>query len=308
MVEAGLVPCIVGSWGYFLPAMGQEKPHWRNLVARYGPARGLVPAGEYHLPTYSTRARRLPAARGDAGGSLDRNGPRICARSTPTTTCSPSTRPAPIPSMRPECRWRRDVNMLQTGHGSYASLQPSVAMLAECWPRPADARLDRRGATRGSWARSRQEVQRFLFWASITLGACGPPTAPGNLGMNSPTERHDGYTGSWGDVYWQDAMHMPGSAQVGLGRKFLERYPWWRLEPRQEPALPAGRLSAYATGIPGAVAIYYRPVGAIRRQVDGHCPGRPWLCACQGDGGAGRPLRAFYLSTRAMAPRSTWAP
>ena len=38
MVESGIVPCIVGCWGYFLEFMGQKKveQHWRYLVARYG--------------------------------------------------------------------------------------------------------------------------------------------------------------------------------------------------------------------------------------------------------------------------------
>ncbi|MEY2878162.1 MAG: hypothetical protein RLZZ15_542, partial [Verrucomicrobiota bacterium] len=38
LVEAGLVPNLVGAWGYYLPDMGVEKMkrHWRYLVARYG--------------------------------------------------------------------------------------------------------------------------------------------------------------------------------------------------------------------------------------------------------------------------------
>ena len=38
LVDAGLVPCIVGGWGYSLMWMGVKtmQKHWRNLVARYG--------------------------------------------------------------------------------------------------------------------------------------------------------------------------------------------------------------------------------------------------------------------------------
>jgi len=38
LVNSGLVPCIVGCWGYFLNFAGIEvmKRHWRYLVARYG--------------------------------------------------------------------------------------------------------------------------------------------------------------------------------------------------------------------------------------------------------------------------------
>ena len=38
LVARGLVPCIVGAWGYFIEYAGEQvmKRHFRNLVARYG--------------------------------------------------------------------------------------------------------------------------------------------------------------------------------------------------------------------------------------------------------------------------------
>lgn len=37
LVESGLVPCIVGCWGYYLPLLGNKrmKQHWRYLIARW---------------------------------------------------------------------------------------------------------------------------------------------------------------------------------------------------------------------------------------------------------------------------------
>jgi hypothetical protein len=37
LVRAGIVPCIVGEWGYFMDIAGPEvlKKHWRYLIARY---------------------------------------------------------------------------------------------------------------------------------------------------------------------------------------------------------------------------------------------------------------------------------
>jgi len=64
----------------------------------------------------------------------------------------------------------------------------------------------------------------------------------------------------------------PPSAQVALGRKLLERYPWWLFEPLQDPLLPAGRLSAFATGIPGAIAIYYLPMNCLSPELLGMNP------------------------------------
>ncbi|MBE0696281.1 MAG: DUF4038 domain-containing protein, partial [Anaerolineaceae bacterium] len=55
LVQQGLVPCIVGMWGYYLPFMGVEKikQHWRNLVARWGayPVIWCL-AGEANMPYY----------------------------------------------------------------------------------------------------------------------------------------------------------------------------------------------------------------------------------------------------------------
>src|SRR5205823_12980537 len=55
LVEAGLVPCIVGCWGYFVRWMGVERlqQHWRYLIARYGayPVVWCL-AGEATMPYY----------------------------------------------------------------------------------------------------------------------------------------------------------------------------------------------------------------------------------------------------------------
>jgi len=55
LVEQGLMPCVVGAWGYFMPWMGVErmKAHWRYLIARYS-AWPVVwcAAGEANLPWY----------------------------------------------------------------------------------------------------------------------------------------------------------------------------------------------------------------------------------------------------------------
>ena len=106
---------------------------------------------------------------------------------------------------------------------------------------------------------SHDDVQRFLFWTAVTSGAAGHTYgAQGIWGMSSRDEPFQGTTSSWGDGFWQDVMHLPGSCHLALGRQFLERYPWWRFQPRPEPeAAAAGRLSAFGAGIPGQVAVFY---------------------------------------------------
>jgi hypothetical protein len=43
LVDQGLVPCVVGCWGYYLPWMGvpKLKQHWRYIIARWGYSRAL---------------------------------------------------------------------------------------------------------------------------------------------------------------------------------------------------------------------------------------------------------------------------
>ncbi len=42
-----------------------------------------------------------------------------------------------------------------------------------------------------------------------------------------------------GNTAWDDACKLPGARQLGLAKRFLERYPWWRIESRQDLIDPA---------------------------------------------------------------------
>ena len=57
LVELGMVPAIVGSWGYFMQFAGAGvlRRHWRNLIARYGayPVVWCI-AGEALMPFYTS--------------------------------------------------------------------------------------------------------------------------------------------------------------------------------------------------------------------------------------------------------------
>lgn len=54
---------------------------------------------------------------------------------------------------------------------------------------------------------------------------------------------------------------LPGSFQVGLARKLLERYRWWDFEPHQEWVEPSGSAenvrAPFAAGIAGKVRVIY---------------------------------------------------
>ena len=121
---------------------------------------------------------------------------------------------------------------------------------------------------------SKDEIQRFLFWTGLLQGACGHTYgAQGIWAMSSRQEPFKGTTGSWGDYFWQDAMHFSGSAHVGVGASILRRYPWWRLEPCEEPAATAaGRPFSFVARIPGKLIVAFLPCMCFPKDVMGNQP------------------------------------
>ncbi len=87
LADSGLVPCLVGAWGYHLPWLGVErmKKHWRYLVARYGalPAVWCI-AGEGEMPYYLSKDKDHDKAFQRTAGPRS---PATCASSTPIITC-----------------------------------------------------------------------------------------------------------------------------------------------------------------------------------------------------------------------------
>jgi hypothetical protein len=118
----------------------------------------------------------------------------------------------------------------------------------------------------GILGRSRQDIQRFMFWVSVLSGACGHTYgANGVWQVNllgdpfgpSPHGR------TWGNTSWQEAAQYPGGREVGAGAQLLRRYPWHRIEPHPEWTephwSPENYELPYAAGIPGELRIIYIP-------------------------------------------------
>ena len=134
LVELGLVPCILGCWGYYLKFMGVEKmkQHWRCLVARYGayPVVWCL-AGEASMPYYLSETQ-------DADRKFQKEGWSEIARylreidpfrnlisAHPTDT---GRNQVTDPSVL-------DFDMLQTGHSDRLSLPNTVnTVLDACEP------------------------------------------------------------------------------------------------------------------------------------------------------------------------------
>jgi hypothetical protein len=281
LVRSGIVPCVVGSWGYYMDRAGEAvlKRHWRNLVARYAayPVIWCV-AGEALMSYYGAedgpgeqspeeRARHLEMLRGRWSAlaehirSLDPYGNPLTIHPTQYGHEQVSD-PALL-----------DVDMLQTGHSGYPTLTSTVDMVEKALTHePRRPVLIGEANYEGILESSREEMQRFLFWSTMLSGAAGMTYGANGIWQVNSLALPYGpspHGTAWGGPPWEDAYRLPGSAQIALGKRLLERYAWWQFEPHPEwiepHQEPGRRMAPYAAGIPGQVRVIYYPAEASWR-------------------------------------------
>lgn len=269
LIENGLLPCLVGCWGYFLPLLGVEKmqQHWRYLIARYAAYPVLFClAGELDMPYYL-------AADKDRAVAQQRQGWAELARYCRQIDGFP--RLQSIHEGGGDSLSGRelgdgtlvDFHMLQAGHGDRWTLSESIRKVSKAYAvSPASPVILSEVCYEGVGEANRQEVQRMMFWTSLLSGAAGYTYgANGIWQVNSRAELYGASPHGlcWGNTPWEEAYQLPGSAHLGLAKRLLERYPWWRFSPHPEWVdphwSPENYFGAYAAGIPGEVRVIYFP-------------------------------------------------
>lgn len=271
IVDLGIVPCIVGCWGYYLEELGEDRirKHWRNLIARYG-AYPVVwcAAGEATMPFYLYS--------GDREAYID----RIRSSWTDIARYIRATDPlGRMITIHPTNSGHKEVDdastldfdMLQTGHSGHCDLPNTIRTLQAALDHsPRMPVINSEVCYEGILEMSREEIQRLYFWVCMLSGAAGHTYgANGIWQVNRPGEPYgpSPHGSSWGDTPWQTAMNLPGSANLGAGKRILEHYQWHRFEPRQDWIewrengiyVPdaARHFVPRAAGIPGEVRIIY---------------------------------------------------
>lgn len=241
LVDAGLAPCIVGAWGYHLPWMGVErmKKHWRYLVARYGayPVFWCV-AGEANLPYYLVKGFPFEdAAQVKGWTEVARYLRRIDPFRRPVSVHPTGLGRLNARGVTEDIRVL-DFDMLQTGHGDRAALGPTVeAARAAYAARPALPFVNSEVCYEGILNSCFDDIQRLMFWSCLLSGAAGHTYGANGiwqLNRRGAPYGKSPHGGSYGDTPWDEAMRLPGSRQLGLAKRLLERYEWWRCEPHPE--------------------------------------------------------------------------
>ena len=269
LISAGITPCIVGMWGYFLPWMGVEKAnrHWRYLIARYAawPVVWCV-AGEANLPYYLTEGFPFDDREQVHGWTQVMR----YVRETDPFRRPLSIHPTGLGRMTArgatDDESLLDFDMLQTGHGQRDTLAPTVDTLRDSYQ--AEPRMPVFNSEVNYEALMDiipAEVVRLMFWPSILSGAAGHTYgANGIWQCNRRNEAHGAspHGGNYGRIPWDVAMNLPGSGQLGAAKRFLEEYAWYDRTP-----CPQGASWQAAEGDPARFEPYTADIGSGVRMV-----------------------------------------
>jgi hypothetical protein len=242
LVDAGIVPAIVGGWGrgdcdgMQMVGVAGMKRHWRNLVARFGayPTVWII-GGESAGPQWTEVAKYVQ---------------QIDAYHRPSTI-------HPARSARDSVTDPTVINfdMLQTGHGDWDAARGAIPQIKKAYARmPIMPAMIGECCYEGHMQNAFQAVQRYLFWGSMLSGAAGHTYGAAGI-WHMGVDGDPGITPIYDWTTWREGMNATGSTQVGLAKRMLEKYPWARFQPHPEWV----ETGSFAAGIPGEVRFIYLP-------------------------------------------------
>ena len=266
MVHVGLMPCIVGCWGYFLSWIGTErmKKHWRYVIARWSayPVVWCL-AGEGTMPYYLSRTPEQDAALQQEGWTEMGRYVRKADPMHRLITIHAGGNGVGRDNVNDDNVL--DFDLLQTSHGGYRDAPHMLELVTSQVARtPAKPVIDGEANYEGIGYGNYDEVQRLTFWACMLSGTAGHTYGANGIWQVNTREKPYGpspHGNTWGNRPWDVAMHLPGSFQMGVGKRLLQRFRWWEFKPHQEWVNPAATVENpwlhYAAGIPDEVRVIY---------------------------------------------------
>jgi hypothetical protein len=238
LLDADIVPAIVGGWSGVLAQMGvaKMKRHWRYIIARYGAYPVFwISGGEIFDPPQDAPRRAGEAFWRD---SINPGWTEV-ARYIRAT--DPYAHPFTVHEQPPPFDFPvqdeslMDFDLFQNGQRGWWSMAVGVAQLNLHYARTTVTKPLVQGEIgyEGHFNMHFEDFQRNAFWLAMLNGAAGHTYGAdatwGAVGGDKATHR---WLASLRD--WEEGMKLPGSYQVGLGAKLLRQYQWWRFAPYPE--------------------------------------------------------------------------
>ncbi len=247
LVNAGIVPVIVGGWGRpqgggksTLIQVGLDgyKRHWRNLVARYGAYPTVWMVGGEAKDAYGPWS--------ELASYLKKTDPyqRLTCYHAPGH---------PRTALKDNSMF--DFDMIAIGHDGMDTVNRTFKLMRDSFDAsPKRPALCGEACYEGHMQTNFQYIQRHMFWSFILSGAAGHTYGAAGI-WHASVEGDPGITPVYDWTTWREGMHYPGSKQLGLGKKLLEQYPWAQFETHPEWV----EKGCFAAGIPGRIRVIYLP-------------------------------------------------
>jgi hypothetical protein len=251
LVDNAIVPAIVGAWRQMGREIGADKleKHWRYLIARYGayPVFWII-GGEVSF---------LPRDTASINATLVRNARTELVAWEEVTryvrSIDPYQHPRTVHESNPPFHGGfqdlslTDFDLIFPSHAGWPTVATSVAQLNLLYARKVSkpAVIGEIGYE-GLGGEHLHDFQRMAFWLSMLNGAAGY--------TYGTIETAEAYTADkalhryrWSFATWEEAMHRPGSTQVGINARLLRQFPWQRFTSHPEWITPRGKTLFEAT-------------------------------------------------------------
>ncbi len=271
LVKQGIVPCILGSWGFHLPWLGTKKmkQHWRYIIARWGALPVVwAAAGEQTMPWYLSDDKQKQKL------LLKREWTKVIRYIKQIDGFHRLITTHPHHSAResvdePDLL---DFEMQQTGHRNPTEVHAAVA--SEGWnTKPimpvisAEARYEALSILPTVTTRDARQA----FWSHLLNSGCAGHTYGANgVWQINEADRPFGKSpggNNWGNLPWNEGMQLPGSSQLAAAKRFLLTIPWHTLQSISQPksrlssllnlVMPSKSAVATAASPDGTLALYY---------------------------------------------------
>lgn len=271
LIAHGIVPCLMGSWGYHLLFMGAERmaAHWRYMVARYAAWPVILSlAGEGAMPFYLST---------DRAGDSERLRQAWPAITKQVRATDPWRRPLTLhprsaswdDTLAPELL---DFHMLQCGHMPQ-SPQFGVDLLATGRGRyPTLPIVQGEPPYEGHGGTNGPDTQRWCYWSTMLGGAAGYTYGAAGIFQANDRARPTGFRpdgGAFDRQTWDESLVLPGAQQVAMAHRLLIELGFAHCTPHPEwlhVDLQWGRehyhppFQTFAAGIAGELVIGYIPL------------------------------------------------